>query len=130
MVEQKQRTFILELKGKTCNVPALRNSEGAWVTTAKGKADLFAKTFGDKYTLEAAEANRYTELAEDTSEVGNWLLPSKEDAKEVLKAVKEESATGPDSVPTRVLKVCAEELAEPLWLLAHKVLEEGRWPEA
>ena len=36
---------LLELKGKVCSMPALRNEVGDWVTTAEGKANLFANSF-------------------------------------------------------------------------------------
>ena len=56
-------------------------------------------------------------------------MPSLEEVKKTLSNLKEESATGPDGLPTRVLKRCAEELAKPFWLLAKVVLTERRWPE-
>ena len=52
-----------------------------------------------------------------------------DEAAEVLGACKERSATGPDGVPARVLKACANVLAKPLCELARRVLETGRWPE-
>ena len=58
-----------------------------------------------------------------------WSVPTEADAVEVLRAVREASATGPDLVPTKLLKVCAEELAKPVVLLARRVLETERWPE-
>ena len=122
-------TELLELKGKTCSIPALKNIDGEWVTTAKGKADLFAKTFGDKYVLHEAEVNEYSTLEIALEPTGAWCLPIEKDAEEVLQAVREGSATGPDFVPTRVFKVCAKELAKPLLLLAGRVLDAERWPE-
>ena len=47
----------------------------------------------------------------------------------MLSNLREESATGPDGVPTRVLRNCAAELAKPFWLLAKTVLAERRWPQ-
>ena len=121
---------LLELKGKTCNIPALKDTGGNWVTTARGKADLFVETFSAKYILHAAEENEYSFLAEATAVRGGWSLPTEEQAKEVLKALRADSATGPDLVPTRLLKECADELAHPLLLSGQRIMETKRWPEA
>ena len=45
-----------------------------------------------------------------------------------LKALRAESATGPDVLPTRVLKECAAELAAPFVALAQCILRCGMWP--
>lgn len=121
---------LLELKGKTCSIPALKDDQGAWVTTASDKANLFSRTFGKKYTLPAAENNEYSTLEESAGVSPTWAEPKEEDAAATLKALNGRSATGPDLVPTRVLKECAAELAKPLETLARRVLEAGRWPEA
>ena len=120
---------LLELKGKTCSVPALKNTKGAWVTSPADKAQLLAETFGSKYTLEAGDLNEYTALENLPCEEENWTLPSEEQAEKTLKALRPESATGPDGVPTRLLQSCARELAKPLVLLARRALETGRWPK-
>ena len=45
-----------------------------------------------------------------------------------MAALREDSATGPDGLPTRLLKTCAAELAKPVHKLARNVLCSGRWP--
>ena len=127
---------LLNQKRKTCSVPALKDSEGLlgkdhkgkWCTNAVEKANLLARTFAAKYTLASAEENCYTAL-EAKAEQPDWPMPEESAAKKVLEALREESATGPDLVPTRFLHHCAAELATPLWKLTRRVLETGRWPE-
>ena len=119
---------LLKEKSKTCNVPALRKPDKTWVTTAKGKANLLKDTFSAKYTLPAEARNCYTELVQQELQE-DWGVPSLKEATETLKKVREDSATGPDTLPTRVLKRCASELGVPLWKLASRILETGRWPE-
>ena len=99
------------------------------MTSAAGKAQLLAETFGSKYTLSQAELNEYTALVHRPCVAEDWTLPDEEQAEATLKAFKPESATGPDGTPTRVLQKCAQELAKPLVLLARRVLETCRWPE-
>ena len=45
---------LLNQKGKCSHVPALKNTEGEWVTEPKQKAQLFADTFAAKYVLKEA----------------------------------------------------------------------------
>ena len=47
----------------------------------------------------------------------------------ILSKLREDSATGPDGLPTRILKQLAVELAPPVAMLAAKILQEERWPE-
>ena len=48
--------------------------------------------------------------------------------KKRLKALDESCGTGPDLLPARVLKKCADVLALPITLLTRKLLREGQWP--
>ena len=132
----KRSSELSNQKCKTCSVPALKDSEGVlgedskgkWYTQANDKANLFAKTFAAKYKLEKASDNEYSALEAQDAQL-EWELPGQEAAEAVLKALDEESATGPDLVPTRFLHHCAAELAKPLHKLAGKILDTGRWPE-
>ena len=119
---------LLQGKGKTCSIPALKSAQGEWETTAEGKAKLLAKTFSAKYVLPEEERNEYTTLNQHRLQP-DWAVPSQHKALEVLTKLREESATGPDLLPTRLLHRCAAELAEPLHRLAERILETGRWPE-
>jgi hypothetical protein len=53
-----------------------------------------------------------------------------ERALKVLEELSNDSATGPDNLPTRILKECAKQLAAPFCMLAKIVLQERRWPDA
>ncbi len=54
--------------------------------------------------------------------------PTAERARAVLEALKVDSSTGPDILPTRILKECAAELAVPLLMLAQSILRTQTWP--
>ena len=47
---------------------------------------------------------------------------------QVMEDLREDSATGPDKVPTRIIKQCAQALATPVYLLGMLILKTGRWP--
>ena len=46
-----------------------------------------------------------------------------------LASLDVDSSTGPDLLPTRILKLCAPALALPVSWLARRILTTGRWPE-
>ena len=97
---------------------------------AKSKADLLAQTFADKYRLPELEISCYTGLDRETSGRKHLLSQITEAmAEAVLKQLHNDSATGPDQLPTRILRECAKELAVPFCMLANVILTQGRWPE-
>lgn len=46
-----------------------------------------------------------------------------------MEALDEQSGTGPDLLPARILKHCAAQLAYPILQLAMLILDSGEWPE-
>ena len=44
--------------------------------------------------------------------------------------MKEDSATGPDMLPTKILRECADVLAKPFRMMALLILHKGVWPQA
>ena len=58
------------------------------------------------------------------------FLPMRQrNARKILMTLREDSATGPDLLPNRVLKSCAATLALPTCLLVRALLSSGRWPQ-
>ena len=123
---------LLDKKTGTQGVPALKKPGGEWLRHAQDKAEHFADTFEGKFVLPAAVTNLYSEVRQETLE----LLPPTLDwnllysaVLEALKNLREDSATGPDLLPTRLLKTCAEELATPVTTVVQRILLEGEWPD-
>ena len=113
----------------TANIPPLKLNEDQWATTAQSKADELAKTFRAKSQLLQGETNAYTMLETATSHrMPGFLRLRVRDVRKLLKALDEFSGTGPDMLPSRVLKRCAEEIALPVTLLTRILLRERRWP--
>ena len=76
---------LLGERSLTCSVPALKNTDNSWATTAQAKADLLATTLSAKYTLPDQVANEYTEL-EQHNEEEEWELQDEGFAKKTLEA--------------------------------------------
>jgi uncharacterized protein YjiS (DUF1127 family) len=90
-----------------------------------------ADTFKSKYTIPEKETNYYTELEAPNYKHQNDIIDgvTEEKATTVLSNLRSDSATGPDEVPTRILREGAKVLARPFVLLAIAILNQGRWPE-
>ncbi len=74
------------------------------------------------------ETNTYSSLtAADTTSC--MVPPSEDQVVDVLNHLRESSATGPDLLPARVLKQCADQLKAPICRLAMRILHSAHWPE-
>ena len=107
---------------------SVSQSDGEWITDPLNKADLLNKTFADKCTIDVPEFNEYSSLTPSGIHQEACAPMTVKDGFNTLKALRAESATGPDVLPTRVLKECAEELAAPFVSLAQYILRCGIWP--
>ena len=118
-VREELRTFSKEPKKwwRKCNqlhakkaavshAPALKDEKGKWHRAPKEKADLFASTFAAKYKLNEEKANEYTELLTLDLDTEDWHLRTEKEVEKTLAALREDSATGPDGLPARLLKTC------------------------
>ena len=102
---------LLQMKGRTSSIPALKDPDGTWAMGAADKAELFKKTFAAKQYLPVAVVNEYSALLQGPCRQEALGSVTAERVKEVLEALRVDSATGPDLLPTRVLKQCADALA-------------------
>jgi hypothetical protein len=124
----KWNRALLNKARKTTRVPPLRASAGQWVLDAKGKANLFAQTFASKSVLPPGPAGDV--IGEPAQQMSSFLALRLRWATRILKGIREDSATGPDGLPGRILKRCHTALAIPITKLARRMLHEGVWPEA
>ena len=120
---------LLTKASTTENIPALQRADGSWAMTPAERADELASTFRAKSQLPAATTNQYSELrGQERDPQQGFLRLRVRTVLKLLKGLDEHSGTGPDRLPTRILKRCAAELALPVTLLSRKLLAEGRWP--
>ena len=57
-------------------------------------------------------------------------MPPDEAATKILQGLKVDSATGPDMLPTKMLRKCADVLVKPIRMLALHILQQSAWPQA
>ena len=117
-------------KDKTSSVPPLKKADGTWAKTGKEKADLLLETLTAKFALPEASVNAFTELGAPTQQkTADFLVVRSRHATKVLKELKEDKATGPDLVATKLLKKCAVELGVTVAKLGRLLLDSGHWPK-
>ena len=121
---------LLDVKPKTSNIPALKSETGTWIFEPEAKAKLFAEKFAAKYTLIPEEHNRYSDIIKNAHVQLSEPVPPEDKAAKILRGMKEDSATGPDMLPTKILRECADVLAKPFRMMALLILHQGVWPQA
>jgi len=102
--------------GKDSSIPVLVDEQGQEHTRNKEKADVLGQYFAKKCSLEH-DFNATQPLPPVRSRTQNTIQivhfrPAT--VRRTLLALNSSKATGPDSVPARVLKACADSLALPL----------------
>ena len=111
-------------------MPPLKRRDGTWAKTGEEKAELLLETLTAKYNLPAPEANRFTGLAPTPPQkTADFLVVRSRHARKVLKNLKEDKATGPDLVASKLLKSCASELGVVVAKLGRLLLDSGHWPQ-
>jgi len=122
------RELMCKAPGSSCT-PALKDSAGEWVVDAVGKADLFATTFEKKFWLPEVESNEFSPLVPCGDVCSGFLLLRTRCGMKFLQKLRVDSATGPDGLASRILKLCAGALAVPFVKLARRIVRTGVWPE-
>ena len=120
---------LLTKAGARENIPPLEKPDGSWAINAADKADELARVFRSKAELPPRETNEYSDLGPPQPHAQGFLRLRVRAVRRILKKLDEHSGTGPDHLPSRILKRCASVLAWPVTLLARKLLREHRWPE-
>jgi hypothetical protein len=122
---------LLHHQGRTSSIPALKDESKQWILDPASKADLFVDTFSKKVSLGIAEINDYTAIEPTPlKEQGNLKPCTEREAEKMMNCLREDSGTGPDCLPARILKHCAASLAKPVKLLVDRIIESGEWPRS
>ena len=82
------------------------------------------RAFSAKFYLPPAKAKNYSEIRAQKTPVAT----RDEDVQKVLAQLSEDSGTGPDLLPTRIVKRCSKELVKPVRMLTERISETGVWP--
>ena len=120
---------LLEQKAQVFSIPALR-VEKKWILQSKDKASAFVDSFAAKNKMIGIEHNEHSDIGILQDQQADEAAPSVDDVRNVLEKLDVDSATGPDLLPARILKMCAAELADPVHKLVLSILRVGKWPAA
>ena len=105
------------------SIPALKLNDGVWFW-------MHRVTFAEKCKLPGLCYNTHTVCTQCHEIQTSVVCPSVEQCMAVLTGLRDDSSTGPDLVPARILKRCAEQLAKPLQSLIQRMLETKSWLES
>ena len=73
--------------------------------------------------------NHYSDLPSKPNRPQGLVKDSSEhEAVTTLRIFVVDSGTGPDSPPAKILKLCADELAKAIQILASRIIATGEWP--
>ena len=116
------------LKVKTMVGP-LKNASGQ-LTESDGETAEVLNSFFKSVFVEEGTTNLppFTTSKQDFTTLSDICITEEEVLHE-LNMLKDSKATGPDEIPSIVLKSCAEVLARPLTVLFRKSLDTGKVPE-
>ena len=112
---------LTDRKQRVSNIPALKRGT-EWILEAEEKANCFVSASEAKNTMSNEELNEYSEIA-CTHPIFYCGPPTVEATEKTLASLDEDSALGPDLVPTRILKRCAKVLAPILHMLILGILK-------
>jgi len=106
--------IVNSLSGKSgfTDIPVIEH-RGTTHISASSKANIFCQTFAEKCTLPDASVHSLPQCQQPTSSFANVHFKPK-DIRNILRNLDPAKATGPDEIPTKVLRECAAELASPL----------------
>ena len=123
---QKTVEEILNKKTRISSIPPLRHN-GAWITDAQEKANLFVSSWTAKIKLPQEIDDPFFTAPEQIHSM-TFIVRARLILKELLH-LDESKATGPDNIGAKILKRLAHELAVPIAKLCQRILNEGRWPD-
>ena len=94
---------LLDQKLQVSSIPALKH-ESRWILEAEGKANCFADIVEKKNVMIDEESNEYSAIVDVHEPIARSGLPSVDDTEKVLTKLDEDSALGPDLLPTRIFE--------------------------
>ena len=116
---------LLDKKASLSSISPLKASDGRWLLDPIDKANELADTFMNKSKLPPAVPQQ--DFAAPAVEMSGFILIRARVAKRALKMINEDKATGPDSLPGQILKMCHAELAGPIARFSRLLVLGGVW---
>ena len=119
---------LMHNRGKASSIPALKDDSGTFIFEPEEMSKLLAHTFESTFSLPQVEVTEYTDIVGRFPTACGVLQICTRTARQVLRQLRVDSATGPDGMASRVLKECCDVIATPLALLGRRIVELGEWP--
>jgi hypothetical protein len=116
--------YIKSRKQDNVGVAPLREN-GTLFSDGKSKADILLRQFKSVFTKTAVPAE---DKPPQTPDIGSITI-NKAGVIKLLRGIRISKSSGPDGIPNRILKECADELAEGLTCIFQKSVDSGCLPE-
>lgn len=117
--------YLGEVRATSCPAPCLKINNHV-VTEPQVIVDEFAGYFSSVYDPESNV--RVNNLVQDYVQ-GSSIRISSEEVLKALQSLPNKKSSGPDGLPTRLIKHCHDELVFPLMIMINLAIKTGVYPE-
>ncbi len=121
-------TYIKSQRQENSGISDLLDDQ-TWITDPKQKANLFNKQFSKVFSDPSPPLDSYPEDADSSTPKIPQITINPHGILKLLLNINVNKAPGPDNIPGRLLKLCAEELHIPLTKIFQKSLDTGTIPD-
>ena len=121
-------TFIKGLKKDSFGIPSLKNESGILVMENKQKAALLNRQFESVFTDE--DLDHMPQINKPNFPPMPEIEINVAGVEKLLSKLKIHKATGPDGVPSRILRECASEIAPAISTIFQFSLSSGILPDS
>ena len=126
-INKRAYGYIRSLRNDRVGIPSLTTADGRRAETAEDKAEVLQSQFTSVFTKEDTSIPLPTDYKELPTMPNVVIHPN--GVKKLLDDLDCNKATGPDLIPTRVLKECSTVLAPILAELFQKSIDTGSIPD-
>ena len=120
----------IKARTKSGSIPNIVSHNGVKYSTSEAKAEVFNNFFFSSFTRPDGDTSQPVPTHDDDF-VGlrlSEVIISSDEVARLLRNLDVSKASGPDGIPARILKECANQLAPSLCELFNKSLRFGQFP--
>ena len=121
------RNYIKSLWKDSTGIAPLKDN-GRLFNASKDKADILNRQYQSVFTQEDPDTQVPDPDGKPYPDMNN-IYVSEDGVRKLLQKSNPRKATGPDMIPARLLKECAEELAPILAIIYNKSIQTGKVPD-
>ena len=101
--------------------------EGDWVLDSEGKADALAKTLASKYALLQQSGDIDYNVISNEYSMHQFIPIRRRKVAKFLKDLDEDTASGSDTIPSRILKKFSWHVSLPLTIVCRQLYRRSMW---